>query len=82
MSISDCGRVVETLLATPYEERARNACIGQDRADLVLAGCAIYDAIRMAFPAERIRIADRGLREGLLIRMMRHDRAESRRLPS
>ena len=45
-------------------ERAANGCIGRDRADLVLAGCAIFDAIRRAFPAERVRIADRGLREG------------------
>jgi exopolyphosphatase/guanosine-5'-triphosphate,3'-diphosphate pyrophosphatase len=79
MTIDECDWVVRQLLATPYDQRARNACIGQDRADLVLAGCAIYDAIRKAFPADRIRIADRGLREGLLLRMMRHDRQERRR---
>jgi exopolyphosphatase / guanosine-5'-triphosphate,3'-diphosphate pyrophosphatase len=73
MSVKDADRVVRRLLQTPYEDRARNACIGADRADLVLAGCAIYEAIRRAFPADRIRIADRGLREGLLIRMMSQD---------
>ena len=57
-----------------YAERAANACIGAERADLVLAGCAILEAIRGAFPAERIRIADRGLREGILSQMMRADR--------
>lgn len=60
-----------------YGERAANGCIGYDRADLVLAGCAIFEAIRRAFPSPRIRIADRGLREGLLMQMMAADRAWS-----
>jgi exopolyphosphatase/guanosine-5'-triphosphate,3'-diphosphate pyrophosphatase len=57
-----------------YAERAANGCIGVERADLVLAGCAILEAIRGRFPAERVRIADRGLREGILSQMMRADR--------
>ena len=65
--------VIERLLAMPFDERAANACIGADRADLVLAGCAILEAIRRAFPCDRVRIADRGLREGILIEMMRAD---------
>ncbi len=56
-----------------YEQRCENPCIGRDRADLVLAGCAIYDAIARAFPATHIRIADRGLREGILMQMMKGD---------
>jgi exopolyphosphatase/guanosine-5'-triphosphate,3'-diphosphate pyrophosphatase len=44
-----------------------------ERADLVLAGCAILDAIRQAFPLPRLRVADRGLREGMLVEMMRED---------
>ena len=55
------------------EERAANPCIGAERADLVLAGCAILDAIRRAFPCQRLRVADRGLREGMLVEMMRED---------
>jgi exopolyphosphatase/guanosine-5'-triphosphate,3'-diphosphate pyrophosphatase len=62
-----------------YAARAANACIGRERADLVLAGCAIFEAIRRAFPSERVRIADRGLREGILLRMMHEDRAWWRR---
>jgi exopolyphosphatase/guanosine-5'-triphosphate,3'-diphosphate pyrophosphatase len=58
-----------------FEQRAANACIGSDRADLVLAGCAIFEAIRRAFPSERVRIADRGLREGMLTEMMGADGA-------
>jgi exopolyphosphatase/guanosine-5'-triphosphate,3'-diphosphate pyrophosphatase len=41
----------------------------------VLAGCAILDAIRNAFPMPRLRVADRGLREGMLVEMMREDGA-------
>ncbi len=65
--------VVERLLAMSYDERVDNACIGSERADLVLAGCAILEAIRRAFPSERLRVADRGLREGMLVQMMRAD---------
>ena len=39
----------------------------------MLAGCAILDAIRGAFPCRRLRVADRGLREGMLVQMMRDD---------
>jgi exopolyphosphatase/guanosine-5'-triphosphate,3'-diphosphate pyrophosphatase len=56
-----------------FEERVANPCIGAERADLVLAGCAILEAIRRAFPCKRLRVADRGLREGMLVQMMRED---------
>ena len=65
--------VVERLLAMTYQERVANPCIGAERADLVLAGCAILEAIRRAFPHPRLRVADRGLREGMLVQMMRED---------
>ena len=65
--------VVEQLLVMGYEDRVANPCIGAERADLVLAGCAILEAIRRAFPCERLRVADRGLREGMLVQMMRED---------
>ncbi len=69
----DAGEVTAQLLAMSYEERTQNGCIGRERADLVLAGCAILEEIRLAFPAPRIRVADRGLREGILIQMMMAD---------
>lgn len=65
--------VVAELMAMSFDERAANPCIGTERADLVLAGCAILDAIRHAFPCPRLRVADRGLREGMLVEMMRED---------
>ena len=69
----DVSRVVEELLAMSFDERAANPCIGAERADLVLAGCAILDAIRRVFPCPKLRVADRGLREGMLVEMMRED---------
>jgi exopolyphosphatase / guanosine-5'-triphosphate,3'-diphosphate pyrophosphatase len=74
----DHGQISTTitrLLGMSYQDRANNNCISVDRADLVLAGCAILDAIRQAFPLPRLRVADRGLREGMLVEMMREDGA-------
>jgi len=70
----DVDAAIARLRSMSYAERAANACIGHERADLVLAGCAILQAIRAEFPAERLRIADRGLREGILSQLMREDR--------
>lgn len=51
-------------------ERAAHPCIGPQRADLVVAGCAILSALCRLWPAERLRVADRGLREGMLYAMI------------
>ncbi|MBR1086843.1 Ppx/GppA family phosphatase [Bradyrhizobium manausense] len=75
MNDSDITATINKLLGMSYEERAGNSCISVERADLVLAGCAILDAIRHAFPLPRLRVADRGLREGMLVEMMREDGA-------
>src|SRR5476649_1007840 len=73
MSAPEISAVIEKLLAMSYQERVASPCIGAERADLVLAGCAILEAIRRAFPCPRLRVADRGLREGMLVQMMRED---------
>jgi exopolyphosphatase/guanosine-5'-triphosphate,3'-diphosphate pyrophosphatase len=65
--------VLDDLCGMSYEERVASPCIGAERADLVLAGCAILEAIRRVFPCERLRVADRGLREGMLVELMRAD---------
>ena len=75
MNDSDISATIAKLLGMSYQERASNNCISVERADLVLAGCAILDAIRNAFPLPRLRVADRGLREGMLVEMMREDGA-------
>jgi exopolyphosphatase/guanosine-5'-triphosphate,3'-diphosphate pyrophosphatase len=77
MSDADVTATIGRLLGMSYQERANNNCISVERADLVLAGCAILDAIRNAFPLPRLRVADRGLREGMLVEMMREDGALS-----
>jgi exopolyphosphatase/guanosine-5'-triphosphate,3'-diphosphate pyrophosphatase len=63
----------------PFAERVANPCIGAERADLVLAGCAILEAIRRRWPCRRLRVADRGLREGMLMELIERDRLERRR---
>src|SRR5579862_8697639 len=74
LSEEEISGVVGELMAMSFDERAANPCIGAERADLVLAGCAILDAIRRSYPCPRLRVADRGLREGMLVEMMREDR--------
>jgi exopolyphosphatase/guanosine-5'-triphosphate,3'-diphosphate pyrophosphatase len=61
------------LLELSYEGRANQPCIGPERADLVLAGCAILEAIMRLWPCRRLRVADRGLREGILTSLMAED---------
>ena len=56
-----------------HKERASLPCIGADRADLVVAGCAILEAIVEIWPAEKLGIADRGIREGILRSLMARD---------
>ncbi len=46
--------------------RAEHPCIGNGRADLVIAGCAILEAVHQTWPVRRIHVADRGVREGIL----------------
>jgi exopolyphosphatase/guanosine-5'-triphosphate,3'-diphosphate pyrophosphatase len=61
------------LAAMPVEARALLPCIGTERADLVVAGCAILDVILDLWPAERLSVADRGIREGILRTLMAHE---------
>ena len=65
--------VTASLLKATHAERVAQPCIGRDRADLVLAGCAILEALLQTWPCERLRVADRGLREGILATLMAED---------
>jgi exopolyphosphatase/guanosine-5'-triphosphate,3'-diphosphate pyrophosphatase len=78
MTRAECEAAAERLAAMTAQERAAQPCIGPDRADLVLAGAAILQAVQELWPCERVRVADRGLREGLLLSMM-SDQQRSRR---
>ncbi len=78
LGFGDIAAVTAALAKTDWATRAANPCIGPDRADLVVAGCAILEAICRRWPVGRLRIADRGIREGLLMEMMADDGAASR----
>jgi len=78
MKRAEVDETMKVLLAMPFERRVAHPCIGKDRADLVLPGCAIFEAIRREWPTERVRVADRGLREGILISLMDADRVHNR----
>jgi exopolyphosphatase/guanosine-5'-triphosphate,3'-diphosphate pyrophosphatase len=71
----DCTAAAELLMRLGAEGRAAEPCIGPDRADLVLAGAAILQAVQECWPCPRVRVADRGLREGILLSMMAERRA-------
>jgi exopolyphosphatase/guanosine-5'-triphosphate,3'-diphosphate pyrophosphatase len=73
LEVEDVRRVTYGLLRRSYEERVAEPCIGKERADLVLAGCAILEALLRMWPAKRLRVADRGLREGMLATLMAED---------
>lgn len=79
ISPHDVRQVTRSLLDMNYDSRAAHPCVGQERADLVLAGCAIFEAIAEAWPADRLRVADRGLREGILMSLMEADANRRRR---
>lgn len=78
VAIADMQRIAQRLRDSSYEERLEEPCIGKDRADLVIAGCAVLEAIfnhlQPIAAARTIRIADRGIREGVLRMLIQRDR--------
>lgn len=80
LSEADVRDVTHRLRSMSYDERASEPCIGLERADLVVCGCAILDALLLEWPSNRIRVADRGLREGILVGLAQeHNRDRNRR---
>jgi exopolyphosphatase / guanosine-5'-triphosphate,3'-diphosphate pyrophosphatase len=78
LSARDVRTVSGDLIAMTYPQRVAQPCIGHERADLVLAGCAILEALLRIWPCQRLRVADRGLREGILATLMAEDGHERR----
>jgi exopolyphosphatase/guanosine-5'-triphosphate,3'-diphosphate pyrophosphatase len=78
LSAYDVRKVSSDLMGMSYAERVAQPCIGHERADLVLAGCAILEALLRTWPCQRLRVADRGLREGILAMLMAEDGHDSR----
>ena len=79
LDFGDVRRVTEDLLDLDLAARAAIPSIGPERADLVIAGCAILEAIERAWPVGHLTVADRGLREGMLVELMRQDGHRDRR---
>jgi exopolyphosphatase / guanosine-5'-triphosphate,3'-diphosphate pyrophosphatase len=74
----DVAAATHKLRALSPRARARHPCIGPDRADLVVPGCAILEAVCAVWPVQRLRVADRGLREGVLMTLIaRHHGVQS-----
>ncbi|MBV9990713.1 MAG: Ppx/GppA family phosphatase [Alphaproteobacteria bacterium] len=68
---ADILKVIDRLVALDHEGRAAIGPVGSDRADLVLPGCAIFSAIHALWPCAQLRVADRGLREGMLRELLK-----------
>lgn len=79
VSLARATEVARDFAMRPVGERMAHPCIGADRADLLLPGAAILDAIHKVWPCERLRVADRGLREGVLLALMARADREARK---
>lgn len=79
MSADQCATVTEHLFEATLSERMQIPCIGEDRADLVVAGAAILQAVTEVWPSQRLRVADRGLREGMLWEMLANHQRQNRK---
>ena len=73
MPVEAMRKISAMIAGMDYDERSRLPCIGSERADLVVAGCAILEAIIEIWPAKNLGVADRGIREGILRSLMARD---------
>ena len=71
--IGDMRRISTMIAELDFDGRSGLPCIGAERSDLVVAGCAILEAILDIWPADRLGVADRGIREGILRSLMAND---------
>lgn len=71
--------ISQELAGRSMKGRAEFPTIGHERADLVVAGCAILESIFDIWPGERLGIADRGIREGILRALMASDEKRRKR---
>ena len=71
--VGDMRKISTMIAEMDLEQRSGLPCIGAERADMVVAGCAILEAILDIWPAEVLGIADRGIREGILRSLMARD---------
>ena len=74
LAAADADAALASLRALGREGLIAHPCVGPERVDFVLPGCAVFAAITRLWPAPQVIVADRGLREGMLLRMMRGER--------
>jgi exopolyphosphatase/guanosine-5'-triphosphate,3'-diphosphate pyrophosphatase len=80
LSTENIRQVSSRIARMNYQQRAAEPCIGTERADLILAGCAIMEAMLRVWPVKSLRVADRGLREGILATLIAEDAMRERNL--
>lgn len=74
MSNTEINKVITRIKNMGHEGRCRHSCIGKQKADLTIAGCTIIEALTSFWPIAEITIADRGIREGILLDMIHHQK--------
>lgn len=77
LELATVRELSRTIAEMTYDQRRRSPCIGPQRADLVVGGCAIVEAISRLWPVPTLRVADRGLREGILLGLMAAERPKA-----
>ena len=78
LSVQDVARTITKIKRMGDEGRKKHACIGMQKADLTIAGCAIIEGLLSFWPITEITIADRGIREGILLDMMHADKQQKK----
>ena len=74
MKLSAVLQLSNSLRIMDRANRAAHPCIGEERCEFMIAGCAILEAICNSIPIEQLRVADRGVREGILLELMHRGR--------
>lgn len=73
----DIDRAIAKIKRLGDEGRKKHPCIGAQKADLTMAGCAIIEGLCSFWPIEEITVADRGIREGILLDMMHSNKSKN-----
>lgn len=74
LSGEELDKVIKRIKNMEHEGRCKHSCIGKTKADLTISGCAIVEALCSFWPILEVTIADRGIREGILLDMMHHQK--------
>ncbi len=77
LSFEDINKTISMIDNMSVENRMKHPCIGAKRGDLMMSGCAILEAVTRRWSAGKLVVADRGIREGILISLMSEDSARN-----